>query len=143
MKKMKWLSLILFMLPLVCSAGLPFSYATRVGDVLFLSGQIGTAKLGEPPVVPGGIVPETKQAMENIKQVLEQNGSSMDHIFKCTVMMADMSEWTAMNNVYVTYFADGKFPARSAFGTTGLAFNARVEIECMATVNVEDGAPKA
>jgi enamine deaminase RidA (YjgF/YER057c/UK114 family) len=71
--------------------------------------------------------------MENIRDVLDKSGSSMDRVFKCTVMMADMSEWDAMNEVYVTFFPGNK-PARSALGANGLALNAKVEIECLATV---------
>jgi enamine deaminase RidA (YjgF/YER057c/UK114 family) len=83
--------------------------------------------------VPGGIQAETRQTMENIRDVLDKSGSSMDRVFKCTVMMADMSEWDAMNEVYVTFFPGNK-PARSALGANGLALNAKVEIECLATV---------
>ena len=114
------------------SQGLPFSDAVRVGNMLFLSGQIGTLP-GEMEVIPGGIGPETRQTMENIKATLEANGSSMDRVVKCLVMMADIAEWPAMNEVYVTYFQD-HFPARSAFAGTGLALGARVEIECWGTV---------
>ncbi len=71
--------------------------------------------------------------MENIRAELARNGSSMDRVVKCTVFMADMKEWPAMNEVYVTFFDRARRPARSAFGTTGLALNARVEIECLAT----------
>lgn len=113
----------------------PFSPAVKVGNMLFLAGQIGTAADAKGnTVVPGGIAAETRQTMDNIKDVLEKSGSDMDHVVKCTVFMADMKEWDAMNTVYATYFRNGKFPARSAFGSTGLALNARVEIECMATV---------
>jgi enamine deaminase RidA (YjgF/YER057c/UK114 family) len=72
--------------------------------------------------------------MDNIRDVLEKSGSSLDRVVKCTVMMADMSEWNAMNGVYATYFPSHK-PARSAFGATALALGARVEIECWATVD--------
>ena len=72
--------------------------------------------------------------MNNIKDVLEKTGSDMDHVVKCTVFMADMKEWDAMNAVYRTFFRNGNFPARSAFGSTGLALNARVEVECIATL---------
>lgn len=113
-------------------AKLPFSKAVRVGNMLYLSGELG-AKPGTMQVVPGGIGPETRQTMENIKATLEANGSDMDHVVKCLVMMADIKEWAAMNEVYRTYFTD-KFPARSAMGASGLALGARVEIECMATV---------
>lgn len=112
--------------------GMPFSEATRVGNILFLSGQVGdlieTGKL-----IDGGIKAETRQAMLNIKGVLERNGSSMDNIFKCTCMLADIEEWAAMSAEYIKFFPDRK-PARSAFATTGLALGARVEIECMAYV---------
>jgi 2-iminobutanoate/2-iminopropanoate deaminase len=110
---------------------LPFSEAVRVGDMLYLSGKLGTGASG---LVPGGIKAETKQTMENIRSVLERNGSSLNEVVKCTVMLADMSEWGAMNEVYVTFFAKDRMPARSAFGVSGLALNARVEIECLATV---------
>ena len=108
----------------------PFSPAVRANGFLILSGQIGTDSAGV--VVTGGIVPETRQTMENIKRVLEQNGSSMDQVVKCTVFMADMKEWATMNEVYVTFFSEARRPARSALGATGLALNARVEIECLA-----------
>lgn len=110
----------------------PFSDAVRVGHMLYLSGQIGTGS--SVGLVPGGIKAETMQTMENIRRVLERNGSSFDQVVKCTVMLADMSEWGAMNEVYVTYFAKGRLPARSALGVNRLALNARVEIECWATI---------
>jgi len=111
---------------------LPFSEVVRVGDLLFLSGQIGMdPESGSLP--SGGIGPETRQTLENIKNTVEKHGSSMDRVFKCTVMLADISEWAAMNEVYVTFFPGNK-PARSAFGASGLAMGARVEIECLATL---------
>lgn len=109
----------------------PFTPAVQVGDVLYLAGQIGTAASAQGGVVPGGIQPETRQTMMNIKDVLEKSGSSMEHVFKCTVFMADMKEWDSMNEVYTTFFPNHK-PARSALGANGLALNARVEIECLA-----------
>jgi reactive intermediate/imine deaminase len=117
------------------SANRPFSEAVRVGNWLVLSGHIGrNPETGVLP--PGGIKAETKQTMENIKRTLEKYGSSLDQVVKCTVMLADISEWSAMNEVYVTYFPNNK-PARSAFGTSGLALGARLEIECWATVKYE------
>ncbi|GBD31612.1 2-iminobutanoate/2-iminopropanoate deaminase [bacterium HR33] len=110
--------------------GLPFSTAVRVGDVLYLSGQIGTLpETGQ--LVPGGIRAETRQTLENIKRTLEQIGSSMDRVFKCTVFLADMADYAAMNEVYRTYFPVDP-PARSTVAGSGLAFGARVEIECLA-----------
>lgn len=112
----------------------PFSPAVRVGDVIFLAGQIGTdAAANANAVVPGGIEAETRQTLRNIKRTLEAVGSSMDKVVKCTVMMADMAEWDRMNIVYREFFTPGKLPSRSAFGASGLALNARVEIECIAT----------
>ena len=110
--------------------GLPFSSAVRVGDLLFLSGQIGNVP-GSRGLAPGGIQPETRQTLENIKAVLEHAGSSMDRVVKCTVFLADMAEWPAMNEVYRTFFPKDP-PARSAMGVNGLALGARVEIECIA-----------
>jgi 2-iminobutanoate/2-iminopropanoate deaminase len=104
----------------------------RVGNILYLSGKLGTDGTGN--LAAGGIGPETKQTMENIKAALDQNGSSMDNVIKCTVMLADIKEWADMNTVYVTFFKKERLPARSALGVSGLVRNARVEIECMATV---------
>lgn len=110
---------------------LPFSEAVRVGDLLYLSGQLGTDSTGQ--LVPGGIGPETRQALTNIAAALTRHGSSLDRVVKCTVMLADITEWAAMNQVYVTFFRSHR-PARSAFGTSGLALGARLELECMALV---------
>ena len=109
----------------------PFSAAVKLGNMLYLAGQLGT---DHGKLVAGGIGPETKQALTNIKTVLEANGSDMEHVVKCTVFLAYMKEWPAMNDVYRTMFTAGKFPARSAFGTTGLALDARTEIECIGVV---------
>lgn len=111
----------------------PFSPAVQVGNLLFLAGQIGTSANAQGGVVPGGIQAETRQTMENIKDVLEKSGSSLERVVKCTVFMADMREWDAMNEVYATFFPRNK-PARSALGANGLALGARVEIECIAAV---------
>lgn len=112
--------------------GLPFSSAVRVDNTLYLSGNLGN-RPGENVLVSGGIEAETRQTMDNIKAVVEQFGSSMDKIVKCTVFLADMDEWPAMNAVYRTYF--DRPPARSALGANGLALDARVEIECIAIVD--------
>jgi reactive intermediate/imine deaminase len=114
------------------SRPLPFSDAVRVGDLLYLSGQLGVDETMQ--LVPGGIQAETRQIMEHIKRILTQHGSSLDRVVKCTCMLADMSEWAAMNEVYVSYFAADRLPARSAFGVNRLALGARVEIECIAVV---------
>jgi 2-iminobutanoate/2-iminopropanoate deaminase len=113
------------------SMKLPFSEAVRVGSLLYLSGAMGIDATGK--LVPGGIEAETRQAMENIRAVLERHGSSMDRVIKCTAMLADMADWPAMNRVYVEYFPTN-LPARSAFGASGLAFGGRIEIEALALV---------
>lgn len=120
--------------PATTSADLPYSEAVRVGNMLYLSGKIGFTP-GTRNLVPGGIKAETKQVMDDIKRVLERNGSSFNHVVKCTVMLADIKEWGDMNEVYVTYFPKDRRPARSALGVNGLALGARVEIECMAVLN--------
>ncbi len=109
----------------------PFSPAVRVGSILYLAGQLGTDSTGT--VVKGGIEAETRQTLRNIANVLDKTGSSMDRVVKCTAFLADMKEWPAMNVVYASFFPTHK-PARSAFGATGLALNARVEIDCIAVV---------
>jgi len=115
------------------AAGLPFSHAVRVGDVLYLSGALGNVP-GKLELVPGGLEAETRQTMANIGAVLKANGLSFDDVFKCTVMLADMKEWASFNRVYLTYFKPNRLPARSAFGAAGLALNARVELECWARI---------
>ncbi len=117
----------------VLPKNLPFSEAVRHGDTLYLSGQIGIIP-GSMKVAPGGIKEEARQTMENIKTSLEVHGYTMAHLIKCTVMLTDMSEWSAFNEVYKTFFS-GNYPARSAFGANGLALGARVEVECIAATD--------
>lgn len=114
----------------VLPPGLPFSEAVKVGDTLYLSGQIGLVP-GSMKLVPGGIQAESKQTMDNIRTSLEAHGYTLRDVVKCTVMLADMSEWATFNEVYKTYF-DKRYPARSALGANGLALGARVEVECLA-----------
>ncbi len=110
----------------------PFSEAVTIGNLVFLSGQIGTDATGK--LVPGGIAAETRQTMENIRIAVEKNGSSMDRIVKCTVFLADIGEWPAFNEIYVTFFSPDRRPARSALGASGLALGARTEVECIAAL---------
>ncbi len=112
-------------------AGLPFSPAIRVGNVLYLSGQLGNV-IGTRNLVPGGIQAETRQTLQNIGTVLEAAGSSLDRVFKCTVFLADIADYGAMNEVYASVFSKDP-PARSTVAGSGLALGARVEIECLAT----------
>jgi reactive intermediate/imine deaminase len=117
--------------PAAAAAKPPFSQAVLVGDVLYLSGSLGNVP-GTRELVPGGMEAEAKQTMENIGAMLKANGLSFDDVFKCTVMLADMSKWGDFNKVYVTYFKPDRLPARSAFGANGLALGAQVELECWA-----------
>ena len=114
----------------VLPANLPFSEAVRVGDQLYLSGQIGVAP-GSMKLVPGGIKDEARQTLQNIKTTLETHGYSMRDVVKCTVMLADIAEWAMFNEIYKTFFT-APYPARSALGVNGLALGARVEVECIA-----------
>ncbi len=110
--------------------GYPFSEAVRVGDMLYLSGQIGTVP-GENGLIAGGIEAETRQTLANIRNALRRQGLSTRHVVKCTVFMADMAEWPKLNKIYAEVFRPN-FPARSALAASGLALDARVEIECIA-----------
>lgn len=111
---------------------LPFSAAVRVDNMLYLSGALGYDR-EKGSLVEGGIQAETRKTLENISATLEMFGSSMDRVVKCTVFLADISEWAAMNEVYVTFFPNK--PARSALGSSGLALGARTEIECIAVID--------
>jgi reactive intermediate/imine deaminase len=110
--------------------GLPFSPAVRAGDFIFLSGQIGNLP-GKRELVPGGIGPETRQTLEGIQRTLTEAGSSLERVVKCTVFLADIADYAAMNEVYRSFFPKDP-PARSTAAAGGLALGARVEIECIA-----------
>jgi 2-iminobutanoate/2-iminopropanoate deaminase len=110
---------------------LPFSEAVRVGGMLYLSGEVGLGTDGK--LVPGGIAAESKQVMDNIAATLARHGSSMDQVVQCTVALADIGEWGAFNQVWRGYFK-AHFPARMAYGASGLALGARVEVLCNAAV---------
>ena len=118
--------------PATKSLNLPFSEAVRVDDTLYLSGQLGN-RPGTHEVVAGGVGPETKQTLENISAALQRHGASLQDLVKCTIFLADINEWPAMNEVYKTFFTD-HYPARSAIAGSGLALGARVEIECIAAL---------
>ena len=114
------------------TTGRPYSTAVRVDNMLYLSGALGIVP-GTRALAEGGIQPETRQTLENISASLEMFGSSMDRVVKCTVFLADIEEWGAMNEVYITYFPNK--PARSAVGNIGLGLDARIEIECIAVID--------
>ncbi len=112
------------------AASLPFSEAVRANGWLILSGQIGV-KPGTIELVSGGIEAEAKQTMDNIVATLARQNLTTDDVVKCSVFLAEIKDWPAFNAIYRGYF--GKhFPARSALAASGLALNARVEVECVA-----------
>lgn len=108
---------------------LPFSPAVRVGDVVYLSGQIGFRADG---TIPEGIEAQARTTMDSVAAAAALAGVGMDAVFKCTVMLDDMRLWADFNKVYVTYFRPDRLPARSAFGADGLALGAPLEVECLA-----------
>ena len=114
----------------VYPAGVPLSEAVRVGDTLYLSGQIGIQP-GTLKLVPGGLKEEAAQTLSNIRTTLEAHGYSMRDVIKCTIMLADIARWGEFNEIYKMHFS-APYPARSALGTNGLALGAQVEIECVA-----------
>ena len=115
--------------PTMNGQALPFSEALRVGNIVYLSGQLGRATDGK---LPDGIEAQTRQTLDNIGATLKSAGLGYEDVFHCTAMLSDMANWPAFNKVYVTYFPAGKRPARSAFGTSGLALGALIELECQA-----------
>ena len=117
----------------VYPAGVPLAEAVRVGDTLYLSGQIGIQP-GTLKLVPGGLKEEARQTMTNIRTTLEAHGYTLRDVVKCTVMLADISKWSDFNEVYKSFFTE-PYPARSALGANGLALGAQVEVDCIAVSN--------
>jgi reactive intermediate/imine deaminase len=106
----------------------PFSEAVKVGDLLIVSGQIGVR-----PGQPAPFEDEAKRAMDSVSAVLARHGASMNDVVKCTVLLTDMSKFSAFNSVYVSYFKSGRLPTRTAMGVAALAAGAAVEVECWAS----------
>ena len=110
----------------------PYSQAIKANGFVFVSGQIPTnPQTGE--FVAGGIAEQTEQVLKNLKAVLEASGSSLDQVVKTTVFLADMKEFSGMNEVYAKFFS-GPPPARATVAAAGLPRDARVEIEAVALV---------
>ncbi len=107
-----------------------YSQAVWCGDMLFTSGQVPIDP-ATGAMVSGGIQEQAKQAMENVKGILESQGLSMDRAIKLTIFLDNMENFAAVNEVYTGYFKEA-FPARSAIGVAKLPLNALVEIECIA-----------
>jgi len=118
--------------PAIKELKLPFSEAVRVGNRVYLSGQLGmdpsTGKL-----VEGGIQAETRQTMENIKKTLKYFHLGFDDLIQCRIFLKDIKEWGVFNTIYKSYF-NKHYPARSAFGANGLGLGAALEMECHALI---------
>ena len=114
----------------VLPEGLPFSSAVRVGDLVFLSGNIGNVA-GGLALVEGGVAAETRQCLAHMKKGLEAAGSAVDRVAKCTVFLTDIAEFQAMNEAYAAFFGAHR-PSRSTVAVKDLAAGAHVEIECIA-----------
>lgn len=112
----------------------PFSPAVRVGDVIYLSGQVGFDANGH---LPDGMEAQARAAMNNVAATAKRAGVGMDNVFKCTVMLSDMKQWPTFNKIYVEYFKPDRLPARTAFGANGLALGALLEIDCMAAASAK------
>jgi 2-iminobutanoate/2-iminopropanoate deaminase len=111
--------------------GLPYPHAVKFGNLVFLSGQLGQDQVTGQPV-DGGIQPQTRKVLENIKAVLEAAGTSMDMVLKTTCFLMDRNDFEDFNVVYREFFPKGKEPARSTFQVAKLAPGYIVEIEAIA-----------
>jgi 2-iminobutanoate/2-iminopropanoate deaminase len=109
----------------------PYSQAVRVGDLLFTSGQIPLTPEGA--LVEGDVSVQTRQVMQNLAAVLAAAGTGFEHVVKCTVFLADMNDFGAMNDVFAGYFG-ALPPARSTVQVARLPRDARVEIEAVALI---------
>ena len=125
----------IFPAPAIDGQPAPYANAVRVGDMLYLSGQTGDVD-GQ---LKEGFEAQARQTMENVRTVLSERGLGFDDVVKCTVMLSDMSKWSAFNAIYVPYFPKGKVPARSAIGANGLAGGALIELECWAYAGKREG----
>lgn len=107
-----------------------FSHAVVAGDLIFVSGMLGT-RPGSTELVPGGVGPQTAQALRNVETILAAEGATLRDVAKCTVYLADMADYAAMNEAYIPFFAGGP-PARATVAAGGLAFGAALELDCIA-----------
>ena len=110
----------------------PFSHAVRAGDYLFVTGQMPTVKNDNTKLVDGGIEAQTHQVMQNLLEVLNAAGSSLEKVIFARVYLVNFGDFDKMNSVYASYFVKDKLPARTCIGVTGLAVGASVEIDFIA-----------
>ena len=108
----------------------PYSQAVRVGDLIYTAGQLGLVP-GTKEFAGPDIEAQTRQALENLKAILEEGGSCLKHIVKTTVFLQDIGEFSRMNGVYAQVFPEDP-PARSAVQVAALPLGGRVEIEAVA-----------
>lgn len=111
----------------------PYSQAIKAGNLLFVSGQVPIDP-ATGAIIEGDIAAQTDRVMRNLSAILEAAGASMDHVVRCTVYLADMNDFAAMNEVYGSYFAQPA-PARATIQAVRLPKDARVEIDVIASVN--------
>jgi 2-iminobutanoate/2-iminopropanoate deaminase len=110
----------------------PYSQAVKAGNLVFVSGQIPIdPATGE--FVPGDVKAQTDRVMRNLAAILEAAGTSLDAVVRCTVYLADMDDFAAMNEVYGSYFTQPA-PARATIQAVRLPKDARVEIDVIATL---------
>ncbi|HEX4978525.1 MAG TPA: RidA family protein [Acidimicrobiales bacterium] len=110
----------------------PYSPIARAGGWLVTAGQLGM----RDGRLLDGVVEQTRQALDNIRVLLESEGATLGDVVKTTVLLADIADWPAMNEPYVKAFGEHR-PARTAFAAAGLPAGARVEIEAWAYVGEE------
>lgn len=110
----------------------PYSQAVKAGNMVFCSGQI-PIDVATGEFVSDDVAEQTSQVLTNLSAVLEAAGTSLNNVVKTTVFLADMNDFTAMNEVYAEFFSDNK-PARATVQAARLPKDARVEIECIALV---------
>ena len=115
----------------------PYSPVRRVGDWVITSGQVGLATdgQGKAALAPGGTLPQLRQALQNVADVLASEGATLSDVVKTTLYLVDISEFAAVNEVWVEYFTDNR-PTRSAVAVAALPIGARVEVEAWAYVPV-------
>ena len=112
----------------------PFSHAVKAGDFLFVTGQMPTQKNDKTKIVSGDIKVQTKQVMENLKDVLNQAETDFNKVIFARVYLVNFQDFDRMNSVYESYFSKNKLPARTCIGVTGLAVGASIEIDLIAAI---------
>jgi 2-iminobutanoate/2-iminopropanoate deaminase len=119
-------------IPGVKTAGLPFNHIVKAGDILYLTSQI-SCDLQTGLIIPGDVATQTRRAMENIKQLLSNAGSSLEHVIRVHVYMRDVSKFGEMNRVYREYFRKSEEPARVTVQAPSPIEGIDIEIEVTAT----------